>query len=193
MTPVRTVARVGVGTALLSVLAGCSSDTAGDALVRSAPISVAPTTPALTSTADGTSPKGSVPAPADSMFVGSKPVSIDAWWRANPANAPADLAQRTLLFNKQGTGSQRFPGPDMRKFDKILMIITCTTKAEYSLRLQVLDGLSIATTSGDSCGGPSLSSYESPSLTVVDPKTEVEVEVPAGTKYYVTLYGTSTK
>lgn len=181
MTAVRTAAGIGVGTALLSALAGCSSNAGSDTLTMSA------SSPSI----GGSSSTGPVAAPADSIFGRSAPVSIARWWKEHPDLAPADLAGRKLLLNQLGTGPRRFPGPDMRKYSKVMMIITCSSKAEYSVRLQVLDGLSIASTAGDSCGGPNLSSYVSPPLTVVDPKTEVEVEVPEGTKYYVTLYGTA--
>jgi hypothetical protein len=179
VTPVRTVAGVGLGTALLSVLTGCSSDSSVGALSVSAPISAPPTASVSKNT----------PAPDAGLFGGSKPVSVATWWDAHPEAAPADLADRRLLFNEQGDGPKRFPGPDVRKYNQIIMVITCVKAAEYELRLQVLDGLSIATTSGTSCGGPSLSSYVSPTVEVVDKKTEVQVEIPAGTKYYVTLYG----
>jgi hypothetical protein len=184
VTSVRTVAGLGLGTALLGVLSGCSSGTEGGALAVSAAISAAPT-------ATGTGGVASKKAAAlnASLFGGSKPASVAYWWDKHPDAAPPDLADRTLLLNREGTGPRRFLGPDMRKYSKVLMIITCTEKVEYELRLQVLDGLSIATTSGSSCGGPNLSSYQSPNLKVVDPQTEVEVEVPAGTKYFVTLYG----
>ena len=178
MTSVRTVAGLGFGTALLGMLAGCSSGGQGDAL------SVTTGTPALKRTAT---------ASASGLFSGPNPVSIVSWWRDNPTTtptAPADLAEQKLLLNERGTGPDRFPGPDMSEYSKVLMVITCTSKAQYTVRLQVLDGLSIASTSGTSCGGPGLSLYTSPDLTSDEPKTEVEVDVPAKTEYYVTLYGT---
>jgi hypothetical protein len=156
------------------MLAGCSSGTEGGAL------SVSAGTPTL---------KRSATAPAGGLFDGPKPISIVNWWQDNPTTAP-DLSGQKLLLNKRGTGPARFAGPDMTKYSKVLMVITCVGKVEYTVRLQVLDGLSIASTSGPSCGGPDVSSYTSPSLTADEPETEVEVDVPAKTEYYVTLYGT---
>lgn len=190
MTPVRAVARVGVGTALLSVLSGCSADALEGSLGMSSPVTVASNSAVVQPTNYGSGPKGSAAAPASSLFGGPAPVSIAYWWGEHPQAAPADLAKRKLLFNQKGTGSQRFPGPDMRKYNRILMVITCAKKVEYLVRLQVLDGLSIASTEGASCGGPSLSAYKSPFLDVTDAKTEVEVQVPEEAKYYVTIYGT---
>ena len=178
VTPVRTVAGLGFGTALLGMLAGCSSGGQGDAL------SVTTGTPAL---------KRSATASASGLFSGPSPVSIVNWWRENPTTtptAPANLGERRLLLNRRGIGPERFPGPDMSKYSQVLMVITCTSKAQYTVRLQVLDGLSIASTSGISCGGPDLALYTSPTLTSDEPETEVEVDVPAKTEYYVTLYGT---
>jgi hypothetical protein len=149
-----------------------------------APISAASATPS--SIQPGANQKHNT----GTLFGGSTPVSIVSWWKQHPSAAPADLGKRVLLFNHQGTGPQRFPGPDMRKYSKVLMIITCTSKVEYVVRLQVLDGLSIASASGSSCGGPTLSAYISPFVKVVEPKTEVEVEIADGVKYFVTLYGT---
>jgi hypothetical protein len=187
VTPVRTVAGVGVGTAFLSVLAGCSSDSLDGSLGMSAPISVA----SRSATPDTTpGPKKTTAAPADSLFGGPEPVSIEYWWGKHPNIAPTDLAKHKLLLNEKGKGPQRFPGPDMRKYGQVLMVITCPKKVPYLVRLQVLDGLSIASTEGPSCGGPNVSTYNSPPLDVLDPKTEVEVQVPDGVKYYVTLYGT---
>jgi len=189
VTAVRTVAGVGVGTAaLLSVLAGCSADTKDGTLGMAAPISAASATPSAVQ--PGANQKRNTGAPASTLFGGSTPVSIVSWWKQHPSAAPADLSQRVLLFNHQGTGPQRFPGPDMRKYSKVLMVITCTSKVEYLVRLQVLDGLSIASTSGTSCGGPTLSAYISPFVKVVEPKTEVEVQIADGVKYFVTMYGT---
>jgi hypothetical protein len=182
VTPVRTVTYLGVGTALLSVLAGCSSDTSGGTLGMSAPVS-----------SNATVDPGSTPTDAETakaLFDGSEPVSVARWWAEHPDLAPADLANRVLLVDKPGTGPSRFTGPDMRKYHRVRMIITCATKAQYTVRLQVLDGLSIASSAGASCGGPALSSYDSPSLTSTARKTEVEVDVPPGTKYFVTVYGT---
>jgi hypothetical protein len=185
VTPVRTVTYLGVGTALLSVLVGCSSATSGETLSMSAPISSnAAVDPGSTPT-DAETAKG--------LFDGSAPVSIARWWADHPDLAPADLSDRDLLIDKPGTGPSRFTGPDMRKYRRVTMIITCATKAQYTVRLQVLDGLSIASSSGSSCGGPALSSYVSPSLTSKARNTEVEVEVPPGTKYYVTVYGTKAR
>lgn len=188
MTPVRTVAGIGVGTALLSVLAGCLSKDSSDGTVGvSAPISG--TSRVTDASQYGGTPGRTTAAPAESLFNGPAPVSIVTWWREYPAAAPDNLADRTLLFNEQGEGPQRFPGPDVRKYNRILMIITCSSKSEYLVRLQVLDGLSIASTSGTSCGGPTLSAYTTPFLKVTETKTEVEVQVPDDTKYFVTLYG----
>jgi hypothetical protein len=169
----RVVSGLGLGAALLSLLTACTPYLADD------------TSP--TPSAPG--PGGANATPAESLFGGTVPVSIATWWRKHPETAPADLSEHRLLFNKQGDGSRRFAGPDIRQYTKILMVITCQRKVEYVLRLQALDGLSIATTTGTSCGGPTVSSYTSPPLTVVDAKTEVEVEVPVGTTYFVTIYG----
>jgi len=173
VTTVRTVAGLGFGTALMGMLAGCSSGAQGA-------VSVSAGTPTL---------KRSAIAPAGGLFDGSDPVSVVTWWEENPSAAP-DLTGQKLLLNKRGTGPERFPGPDMRKYSKVFMVLTCSSKAEYTVRLQVLDGLSIASTTGTSCGGPDVSSYTSPSLTADEPDTEVEVEVPPTAEYYVTLYGT---
>jgi hypothetical protein len=126
---------------------------------------------------------------ADSIFEVDGPVSIAAWWKKHPDFVPEPLVERTLLLDRAGSGPRRFLGPDVRKYDKVLMVITCASKAAYTVRLQVLDGLSIATTSGASCGGPKLATYLSPALRVTDATTEVEVEIPAGTNYYVTVFG----
>jgi hypothetical protein len=179
VTSVRTAAGIGVGAALLSMLTGCSSDTRGGAIGVSAPITEGA----------GSTPRRTTAAPAEVLFSRRKPVSVVTWWKDHPAAAPANLAKHTLLLNREGKGPQRFPGPDMRRYNRVLMIITCASKAQYVVRLQVLDGLSIASTSGASCGGPDLSAYSSPFVKVTDRKTEVEVEVPAGTRYYVTVYG----
>jgi hypothetical protein len=190
VTPVRAVASVGIGTALLSVLSGCSADALDNSLGTSSPISVASDSAVLEPTNEGSGPKQTAAAAAGTLFGGSAPVSIAYWWDEHPEAAPADLGQRKLLFNQKGTGPQRFPGPDVRKYKRILMVITCSKKSEYLVRLQVLDGLSIVSTEGTSCGGPTLSAYASPLLDVTDKKTEVEVQVPEGAKYYVTFYGT---
>ncbi len=187
MTPVRTAAGLGVGTALLSVLAGCSSDSTSGSLSVSAPITAA-------ADSDNAEPDPSpddapATAPLASLFAGEEPVSVVTWWEDNEGAAPTDLQDSKLLVNEKGSGPQRFPGPDMRKYDQVLLVITCTEKAEYLVRLQVLDGLSVASTTGPSCGGPELATYTSPPLEDGAAKTEVEVEVPEGTDYYVTLYG----
>jgi hypothetical protein len=183
VTSVRTVAGLGAGAAVLSMLAGCSSGTTDGTVGVSAPMS------ATDSAASSAAPKRTTPAPAETLFSGPSPVSIVSWWKDNPAAAPKDLAKRKLLFNQRGEGPRRFAGPDVRKYNRLLMVITCVGEAEYLVRLQVLDGISIASTSGATCGGPALSAYNTPLLRVEDRKTEVEVQVPAGTKYYVTIYG----
>jgi hypothetical protein len=174
VTSVRAVAGVGFGTALLSVLTACSSG--------GGPIT--PVSPSSTNL------KRTAAAASSTIFSGPAPVSVVTWWKQHPAEAPAGLAKRKLLLNQRGVGPRRFNGPDMRKYTKVLMVITCTKKVAYVVRLQVLDGLSIASTSGETCGGPNLSTFESPSLTTKVRKTEVEVEIPDGTEYYVTIYGT---
>lgn len=185
MTYARTVAGIVAGIAVLGGLTGCGADAPEGSLLVSETVSSA-----SGSADEDAGSKPTNPALAGSLFSGSGPVNIADWWRKHPDLAPSDLGEQKLLFNKRGTGPQRFAGPDVRKYDKILMIITCSSKAKYVFRLQVLDGLSIASTTADSCGGPELNTYVPPPLNVTDSETEVEVQVPAGTKYYVTLYGT---
>jgi hypothetical protein len=179
---VRTLAGGTAGIALLSLLLGCTPYDSGSA---PAPTISIPSTETTGSGQQRTS------APADNLFGGSAPVSIVDWWNEHPDLAPADLAERTLLLNRSGTGPRRFPGADVRKYATVQIIITCSSAVAYTVRLQVLDGLSIDSTSGDSCGGPALSTHESPPLNVVDANTEVEVQVPAEAQYYVTIYGIS--
>jgi hypothetical protein len=155
----------------------------------SAPISVASSS-AVDPPRSGSGARKTAPGPASSLFGGPIPVSVVTWWKQHPNIAPADLAKHKLLLNQPGQGPQRFPGPDMRKYSRVLMVITCPKKIEYLVRLQVLDGLSIASTEGPSCGGPNVNIYTSPVLHVTDKQTEVEVQVAEGEKYFVTLYGT---
>ncbi len=174
MTPVRTVARVGVGIALLSAVTACSLGAEG-----TPPTDIAPTLVKRTASTSSIDP-----------FSGPAPMSVVTWWKERPAAAPANMSNRKLLLNARGTGPSRFVGPDMRGYNEVLMAITCTSKVAFAVRLEVVDGLSIASTSGDSCGGPEVSVFISPPLSSFDPATQVEVQVPAGTQYYVTLYGT---
>lgn len=44
-------------------------------------------------------------------------------------------------------------------------------------------------TAGDSCGGPTLTMYETRPLDSEDPVSRIDVDVPIGTAYYVTVYG----
>jgi hypothetical protein len=173
---VSTRTSIGIAAISLGFLTGCSSDTPADTA----------TVPASRSATRAFTP---APAAADEIFGGPLPVSMASWWKKHPEAAPTSLSGLKLLFNKQGIGPERLPGPDLRQYEQVLMVITCTSKADYLLRLQVLDGVSLATTSADSCGGPTISTYLSPPLTERAAQTELEIQVPQATKYYLTLYG----
>lgn len=189
MIPARRLAP-GLGLALLIALTGCTSDSGAD------PATGATGVPAAAGAAKDYAGYGSGPVvtatpPAGTVFGLSEPVSIAYWWGQNPASAPADLADYSMVFEEQATGPQVFAGPDVSRYDSLMTVLTCTEKVKYTVQVKTAKNPELATAAGDSCGGPQVAVQRSPALTGASGTAEFDVQVPATAKYYLTVYGKS--
>jgi hypothetical protein len=155
-----------VGTAAaLATLAGCTS--------RSAP---APSTPSVRPT-------------PQSIFEGPEPMSVVTWWAQHPERRPFATHDQTLLLNRRETGSQVLAVPRLTGYTKLDLIITCAKPVAYVVQVGTTSDPTWSWTKGNSCGGPNVNVYTTRMLDPKDPLHDLYVMVPAGTRYFVTLYG----
>jgi hypothetical protein len=186
----RAVPVVAAGAVLVVVflaVAGCSrgaSSAAGSAsstssTSRSAAAPSAPSTPSTPSAR----------ATTHAIFDGPEPVSAVTWWAEHPDLQPPGIDDETLLLNRRGVGSQMLRVPSLTGYTKLDLILTCTEPAPYVVQVGTTSNPAWAWTKGNSCGGPNINSYTTGKLDPHNPLRDLYVMVPAGTHFFVTLYG----
>jgi hypothetical protein len=123
------------------------------------------------------------------IFEQLEPVSVVTWWAQHPEREPSTIHDETLLLNRRETGSQVLPVPRLTGYTKVELIISCAEPVPYVVQVGTTSDPAWSWTKGNSCSGPSGNSYTTRTLDPRDPLRDLYVMVPAGTRYFVTLYG----
>jgi hypothetical protein len=118
-------------------------------------------------------------------------VSAADYWTAHPQDAPAGVPGSTLLLNLRATGSRTVDLPGVAGYRSLVLVLTCAPGVHYRLQLRDGGGNAGAWTEGESCGGAFINSYRTPALDSAHLPVAIQIDVPAGTDYYVVVYGDS--
>jgi hypothetical protein len=140
---------------------------------------------------------GSGPAPSTAsarptthgIFEGPEPVSVVTWWAHHPESQPIAAQDDTLLLNRRETGSQVLAIPRLTGYTNLDLIISCAEPVPYVVQVGTVSDPAWSWTKGNSCGGPNVNMYTTRTLDPRNQLRDLYVMVPAGTRYFVTLYG----
>jgi hypothetical protein len=123
------------------------------------------------------------------IFEGPEPMSVVTWWAQHPERRPFATHAQALLLNRHEIGSQVLAVPGLTGYTKLDLIITCAESVPYVVQVGTTSDPAWSWTKGNSCGGPNINTYTTRALDPRDPLHDLYVMVPAGTRYFVTLYG----
>lgn len=173
-----------VGTIASLLLAACTSETpAADPSPSTSPTTQSAS--ASASSTETTSPTETPNEQRSDFFVSGTAASVVPWWNDHPQLAPLGQQSFNLLYNEKLSGPQVVNNLDIAgKIARV--IVTCASTAPYSVGFGPQSNPALINTSGTSCGGPAIPSYDTPALST-DSNT-VSVVVPEGTNYYLTIF-----
>jgi hypothetical protein len=116
-------------------------------------------------------------------------VSAVTWWAQHPELQPDDIDGDTLLLNRRGTGSQMFDLPSLSGYTGLTMLMTCSQPVPYVIQVGTESNPAWTWTKGNTCDGHPGAHFTTKVPNPHQRLQDLYVMVPAGTQYFVTLYG----
>ena len=142
-------------------------------------------------------PHGATTAPSPrvtDVFPDGTAESAVRYWHDNPELMPQVLDDSTLLLDAAGAGASRVPLPAESAYESLVVVLTCARPIAYTISLVPLAPLGALgapealTSSGASCGGPTIALFSPPPLDLSSTTAEIDVDVPGDTAYYLAVY-----
>lgn len=144
-------------------------------------------------------PRGPRPAPVKAaptprvtdVFPDGTAVSAVRFWHDNPELMPQVLDGSTLLLDAAGAGASTIAVPAAAPEESLVLVLTCARPSTYSLALVHEESHeNLATTAGESCGGPTITVFPTPPMPLSGGSASVDIDVPDDTGYYLAIYRT---
>lgn len=125
-------------------------------------------------------------------FPAGRAQSAVEFWHDNPDLVPQVLDGAALLLDSAGSGPSSIALPQGRADDSLVLVLTCERPAAYGLSV-VADGAPepLTSTTGPSCGGPTIAVFTTPPLDLSHTAATIDVELPKDTAYYLAVYKTA--
>lgn len=140
-------------------------------------------------------PSSSVPVSRQRVtdaFPEGRAQSAVEFWHDNPDLTPQVLDGAALLLDSAGTGPSSIPLPQGRADASLVLVLTCERPAAYGLSLIVDEAAEpLTSTTGPSCGGPTIAVFTTPPLDLSHTAAAIDVELPKDTAYYLAVYTTA--
>lgn len=125
------------------------------------------------------------------VFPDGTAVSAVRFWHDNPELVPQVLDGSTLLLDAAGSGASTIAVPAAAPEESLVLVLTCARPSTYSLSLVHEESHeNFATTTGESCGGPTITVFPTPPLPFSGGPASIDIDVPDDTGYYLAVYRT---
>ena len=140
-------------------------------------------------------PSSSVPVSRQRVtdaFPEGRAQSAVEFWHDNPDLAPQVLDGAALLLDSAGTGPSSIPSRRDGLTASLVLVLTCERPAAYGLSLVADEAAEpLTSTTGPSCGGPTIAVFTTPPLDLRTPQQRSTSRPPKDTAYYLAVYTTA--